>query len=59
MMNPDKLKQRQAELEQKLAETRRQLQELRNAEQQLVGALLILGELLQLDAPQPVDNAAK
>ena len=43
----DQLKARQAELEQKLADVRRQLQELHNAEQQTIGALTILAEVLQ------------
>ena len=38
-----------------------QLQELANAEQQLLGAIAIMRELmaLQPDAPQPVDNATE
>lgn len=38
-----------------------QLQELANAEQQLLGAIAIMRELmaLQPDAPQPVDNTTQ
>lgn len=58
-MDTDQLKARQAELEQKLAEVRKQLQDLHNAEQQLIGALTILGEILQPNPAPPVDNAAQ
>jgi hypothetical protein len=42
-------------------QTEQQLQELANAEQQLLGAIAIMRELmaLQPDAPQPVDNATE
>ena len=45
----------------RIRQTEQQLQELANAEQQLLGAIAIMRELmaLQPDAPQPVDNTTQ
>ena len=45
----------------RIRQTEQQLQELATAEQQLLGAIAIMRELmaLQPDAPQPVDNTTQ
>ena len=67
-MNTEQLQAKHNEMQQRLInvrerirQTEQQLQELANAEQQLLGAIAIMRELIavQPDAPQPVDNAAK
>jgi hypothetical protein len=59
-MNSELLQQRHADLQQRLIGTRErirqteaQLQDLANAEQQLLGAIAVVRELIQL---QPVDQ---
>ncbi len=67
-MNTEQLQAKHNEMQQRLInvrerirQTEQQLQELANAEQQLLGAIAIMRELmaLQPDAPQPVDNATE
>ena len=67
-MNNEQLQLKHNDLQNRLIATRerirqteQQLQELANAEQQLLGAIAIMRELmaLQPDAPQPVDNATE
>lgn len=67
-MNSEALQLKHNEMQQRLINVRerirqaeQQLQELANAEQQLLGAIAIMRELMavQPDAPQPVDNAAQ
>jgi len=55
------LQQRLINVRERIRQTEQQLQELANAEQQLLGAIAIMRELmaLQPDAPQPVDNATE
>ena len=67
-MNTEQLQAKHNEMQQRLInvrerirQTEQQLQELANAEQQLLGAIAIMRELmaLQPDAPQPVDNTTQ
>ena len=67
-MNNEQLQLKHNDLQNRLIATRErirqaeaQLQDLANAEQQLLGAIAIMRELmaLQPDAPQPVDNATE
>lgn len=57
----NEMQQRLINVRERIRQTEQQLQELANAEQQLLGAIAIMRELIavQPDAPQPVDNAAK
>ena len=67
-MNNEQLQLKHNDLQNRLIATRErirqaeaQLQDLANAEQQLLGAIAIMRELmaLQPDAPQPVDNTTQ
>jgi small-conductance mechanosensitive channel len=57
----NEMQQRLINVRERIRQTEQQLQELANAEQQLLGAIAIMRELmaLQPDAPQPVDNATE
>jgi small-conductance mechanosensitive channel len=57
----NEMQQRLINVRERIRQTEQQLQELANAEQQLLGAIAIMRELmaLQPDAPQPVDNTAQ
>jgi small-conductance mechanosensitive channel len=57
----NEMQQRLINVRERIRQTEQQLQELANAEQQLLGAIAIMRELmaLQPDAPQPVDNTTQ
>ena len=57
----NEMQQRLINVRERIRQTEQQLQELANAEQQLLGAIAIMRELMALhpDAPQPVDNATE
>ena len=57
----NEMQQRLINVRERIRQTEQQLQELANAEQQLLGAIAIMRELLamQPEAAQPVDNATE
>lgn len=57
----NEMQQRLINVRERIRQTEQQLQELANAEQQLLGAIAIVRELLQPSPEQPplLDNAAK
>ena len=57
----NEMQQRLINVRERIRQTEQQLQELANAEQQLLGAIAIMRELmaLQPDAPPPVDNTTQ
>ncbi len=57
----NEMQQRLINVRERIRQTEQQLQELANAEQQLLGAIAIMRELLamQPEAAQPVDNTTQ